>query len=98
MGEALLAIEAENPLTYTFAGAEYPCSRGDASSAKTLGYGGYNGESDLILVVRNEAIPGGLSEKSQITVEGRGYLLDNRQQDPNGVFQVWSLSDPDKAA
>ena len=95
MDAALLEIESENPLTYTFDGIEYPCSRGDVTSAQNLGMGGYAQQADLVLVVRKSAVadPG---LKGEITVGATAYLVDQIVEDPNGVFQVWSLSDPNK--
>lgn len=98
MDDALAELEAENPLVYTYAGADYPCLRGDATMAQTLGFGGYAPGADLIIVVRVSTFAAAPSLKSEITLAGRMYLLDSYRQDPNEVFQVWALSDPQKAA
>ncbi len=97
MEGALIEIEAENPLAFVYEGTEYPCSRGDITASQSLGFGGYAPSADMVLVVRKSAFSAP-ALKIQIVVNGRTFLLDQSVECPNGVFAVWSLIDPNKAA
>jgi hypothetical protein len=98
MDAALAEIEAENPQTYTFNGTEYPCSTGDETKSKDLGFGGYAPQADMTIVVRNSTLPDPAPAlKDQIFVDGREYHLDTITDDHCDVFQVWALNDPNKA-
>jgi len=97
MDDALAEIGAENPLTFIYGGTEYSGIIGDSIVAKSLGFGGFAPAADLVIVVRVAAVPA-VPLKSEITVGGRVYLLDQYTEDPNGTLRVWALSDPDKGA
>jgi hypothetical protein len=99
MEDALAAVEAENPLKYSYGGTEYPCSLGDKTSLKELAFGGYTPQADMVLVCRKSTFgTAAPTLKGEITVGATVYLLDQIVEDPNGIFQVWSLSDPNKSA
>lgn len=100
--DALTEIEAEAAGEFVWGGKTYTWIAGEGSTAKTLGFGGFDPEADLVAVVRRSQFKSAKPAlKETVTTtdpDDKTYSIDRITADPTGIFWVWSLNDPNKGA
>lgn len=97
--DALEAVEGELDQTFTWNAVEYDCVYGDRTENKTLEFGGYALDADLVIVVRTVHFESTQpAAQDTVTVGTRTLRIDSVQHDPSGTFLVLACKDNNKGA
>lgn len=96
--QSLAQLEALEPATFTWNGAEYPCLAGSVRRSRTLDPGGFSLDADLVLYVRHAVLGAGRpGPKEKLVHKTRTYRIETVTTPAQDQFLKFTCVDAARA-